>query len=288
VAAIGSQTGGSITRPASYCGVAGCKPTFGRVSGDGVLPLSPSMDHPGPMARCVRDLAILLQIIAGPDPRDPLCADRPVPDYAAALNKPLAAPRFGRVRGLFDDLADPPVRSLVNQVTDRLRSRGATVTEVALPAGFADVIPRHRMVMAVEGAAYHGDRLRRHPEDYPPKVRALLEEGLACLANEYARCKEHQRQLSRETLVCFNDVDVLLTPATTGPAPDTSTTGNPAFNSPWSYTGLPTVSFPVGRSPEGLPLAIQLVGRPWGEADLFAAALWCEQQIGLELPEPPA
>jgi aspartyl-tRNA(Asn)/glutamyl-tRNA(Gln) amidotransferase subunit A len=285
--ALGSQTGGSITRPAAYCGVAGFKPTHGRVSADGVLPLAPSMDHPGPIARCVRDLAVLLQAIAGADPRDPTAVDRPVPDLVAALAGPPRAPRLGRVGGLFDDLAEPSVRVFMEEVTAALGSGGASVINVALPAAFAEVIPRHRAVMAVEGAAYHGERLRRHPDDYGPKIRGLLEEGLRCPATAYARCKEHQRQLSQEMPGCFNGLDALLTPATTGPAPDASTTGDPAFNAPWSYTGLPTVSLPAGRSPEGLPLSIQLVGPPWSEAELLTAAVWCEEALQFQLPEPP-
>jgi aspartyl-tRNA(Asn)/glutamyl-tRNA(Gln) amidotransferase subunit A len=285
--ALGSQTGGSITRPASYCGVAGCKPTYGRVSTDGLLPLAASMDHPGPLARCVKDLAILLQAIAGPDPRDPICSTRPVPDLISPLERTQPAPRFGRVRGLFEQLAEPIMLTMVDSVVEVLREAGAAVTDVALPSGFAEVIPCHRTVMAVEAANYHKARLERHPDDYAPNIRALLEEGLACPATEYARCQEHQRQLTGEMRGCFEGVDALLTPATTGPAPDARTTGNPAFNSPWSYTGLPTVSLPSGQCCEGLPLAIQLVGRPWAEAELLAVAAWCEATLAVEQSEPP-
>jgi Asp-tRNA(Asn)/Glu-tRNA(Gln) amidotransferase A subunit family amidase len=134
---------------------------------------------------------------------------------------------------------------------------------------------------------YHGCRLRRHPEDYAAKIRALLEEGLTCPAPEYARCKELQQQLSKEMLACFNGLDALLTPATTGPAPDAATTGDPAFNSPWSFTGLPTVSLPAGRDDDGMPLGIQLVGRRWDEAGLLATAAWCEQVLGFARTLPP-
>src|SRR5262249_3645996 len=120
-----------------------------------------------------------------------------------------------------------------------------------------------------------------------PKIRGLLEEGLACPAPEYARCKELQQQLSREMLCCFEGVDVLLTPATTGPAPDAATTGDPAFNSPWSLTGLPTGWLSAGREAEGMPLAIQLVGRRWDEAGLLAAAAWCEEMFGFPRTLPP-
>jgi aspartyl-tRNA(Asn)/glutamyl-tRNA(Gln) amidotransferase subunit A len=284
--ALGSQTGGSITRPASYCGVTGCKPTFGRVSTYGVVPLAPSMDHPGPMARCVRDLATLLQVLAGADPRDPDCSERPVPDYEAALRGPLRPPRLGLLRGHFEERADGAVREMMGQVCERLRSRGAEVAEVALPAAFAEVVPRHRTVMAVEAAAFHEPRLRKHPEDYGPCIRSLLEEGLACPGMEYARAKEHQKQLTSEVLACFEGVDALLAPATTNPAPPADSTGDPAFNSPWSYTGLPVVSFPAAWGPGRLPLAVQLVGRPWREAELFAASAWCEDALAFDAGEP--
>jgi aspartyl-tRNA(Asn)/glutamyl-tRNA(Gln) amidotransferase subunit A len=287
--ALGSQTGGSITRPASYCGVAGCKPTFGRVSVEGVVPLAPSMDHVGPLARNVCDLAILLRAIAGPG--SPANAAGYPEDYVAALDSPHFArpwaPRLGRLRGLFETRAQPAVTALMEQVCQRLEKAGARIAEVAEPAAFAEVGARHRTVMAVESAAYHQPRLRRHPEDYDPWIRGLLEEGLSCPAPEYARCKEHQEQLRTEMEACFDDVDVLLTPATAGPAPDAGSTGDPVFNAPWSYTGFPTISFPVALAPDGLPLAIQFVGHPWRESELFPVAAWCEKVLDVNLGEPP-
>src|SRR5262249_1763818 len=160
--ALASQTGGSITRPASYCGVAGCKPTWGRVSCHGVMPLAPSIDHPGPMATCVHDLAQLLQVMAGPDPLDPAWALRPGPDYLPALRTEPAPPRLGRLRGLFEDKADPPMRQQTAGAFARLQAAGAVVVDVGLPAGFSEVLPRHRVVMAVEAAMFHEPRLRKH------------------------------------------------------------------------------------------------------------------------------
>jgi aspartyl-tRNA(Asn)/glutamyl-tRNA(Gln) amidotransferase subunit A len=275
--AMGSQTGGSITRPASYCGACGLKPTFGLVPCTGVVPLAPSMDHPGPIGRCVRDLALMLTVIA--DPFDLTGGERP------GISP--TCPLIGRVRGLFDDLAEPGVHGAMDEAQNKLERAGATVHEITLPARFAEVLPRHRTIMAVEAAAFHQARLAQHPDDYLPKIRSLLEEGLACPAPEYVRCQEHQRQLTADMAACFADVDVLLTPATTGPAPDTSSTGNPAFNSPWSYTGLPTVSLPTGQFLGGLPLAIQLVGAGGAEAELIAAAEWCERALGVGPLIPP-
>jgi aspartyl-tRNA(Asn)/glutamyl-tRNA(Gln) amidotransferase subunit A len=263
--AMGSQTGGSITRPASYCGVAGIKPSYGLVPLDGIMPLAPSMDHPGPIGRCVRDLGLMLQVIA-----DPTDWTTPTAD---------AAPLLGRVRGLFDDRAEPGVREAMNEVHAKLAEAGATVKEVSLPAGFGEVIARHRTIMAVESAAFHERRLAKHPTDYLPKIRSLLAEGLATPAPEYARCREHQQQLSADMAACFAEADVLIMPATTSPAPDPTTTGDPAFNSPWSYTGLPAASFPTGQFIDGLPLSLQLVGAKGAEAELLAVSVWCEHAL---------
>jgi aspartyl-tRNA(Asn)/glutamyl-tRNA(Gln) amidotransferase subunit A len=285
--ALGSQTGGSITRPASYCGVAGIKPTYGRVSCAGVVPLAHSMDHPGPMARSVFDLAIMLQAIAGLDLHCSAGSPRLVPDYVVRLKGGNSPPRLGIVRGLFLDLAEKSVQDMMDQTARAFGQRGAKLVDLALPASFSEVIARHRAVMAVEAAAFHRTRLVQHPEDYAPKITALLQEGLSCPAPEYADCKTHQLQLTRHMECFLREVDALLVPATTGPAPDAGTTGDPAFNSPWSYVGFPTVSLPSAWTPDGLPLAIQLVGVPWTEAELLAVAAWCEETLRVEQREPP-
>ncbi len=291
--ALGTQTGGSITRPASYCGVASCKPSFGVVSRHGIVPLAHSMDHPGPMAQCVRDLAIILETIAGPDSLDPAISSLFVANLSASLTGELSPPRLGRLRGLFEDRAEPEMRRTMDAVVSELRAQGAEVEDVILPDLFADVLVRHRIVMAVEAAQFHEQRLRKHPEDYEPNITRLLEEGIVCSAPEYARTKEHQERLHSAFLTFLRKYDALLCPATTGPAPDKATTGDPAFNSPWSYTGMPSVSFPVGLSGDGLPLAIQLVGAIRDEKSLFPTAAWCEaalagrnQGIGNRTPLP--
>lgn len=276
LAALGSQTGGSITRPAAYCGIPACKPTYGLVSLDGLLPLAHSMDHPGPMALCVEDVALVLQTIADPAPRD----------WLTPLRTTLRPPVLGRLRGLFDRQADATVRVCTDATCQLLSEQGATIRDVALPASFEEVISRHRVVMAVEAAMYHRERLARHPEDYGPNIRQLLEEGIACSAPEYARTKEHQQRLKADMEPLFRDVNALICPATTSPAPDAATTGDPAFNSPWSYTGLPVVSFPVALSPDGMPLSVQLVGPAFGEGALFAAAAWGERALGSVIGEP--
>jgi aspartyl-tRNA(Asn)/glutamyl-tRNA(Gln) amidotransferase subunit A len=286
--ATASQTGGSITRPASYCGVAGYKPAYGRVSCAGVVPLAHSMDHPGPIATCVRDLAILLQTMAGYDSRDPTSRMMLDTDLVAALDGRLEPPKLLRLRGLFEERAEAETLRMMDDVEAALREHGCEVVDAALPAGFSEVIARHRIVMAVEAAQFHQVRLRKHPEDYGPNITKLLQEGIACPATEYAQAKEHQKRLRGELWQSLGGPDyVLLCPATTGPARDATTTGDPAFNSPWSYTGSPAISFPVGLWEDGLPLAIQLVGNELYEEKLFQAAAWCEGILAGRMPELP-
>src|SRR5262249_3789574 len=134
--AIASQTGGSITRPAAFCGVAGIKPTYGRVSCHGVMPLAASMDHPGAVAPCVLALPILLQAMAGPDPLDPTASDHLVLDYVSFLPRPTNPPKLGRLHGLFDDLAEPITRSMMDRSVEELRRAGVEVIDVALPGSF--------------------------------------------------------------------------------------------------------------------------------------------------------
>jgi aspartyl-tRNA(Asn)/glutamyl-tRNA(Gln) amidotransferase subunit A len=279
--ALGSQTGGSITRPASFCGVAGFKPAHGHLRLDGIVPLAPSIDHPGPMATNIMDLALMLHGMMDGDQWEAPA------NFVEAAAVASSRPRFGRVRQLFEELADQTVRDMMDEVAQRFADDGADVVEVSLPAGFADVIARHRTVMAVEAAQFHQERLLRHPDDYAPRFTELLREGLNCPAPEYARTKEHQEKLTWAMRGFFTGGLVLLTPATTGPAPLADTTGNPAFNSPWSYTGLPTLSIPSGYFVDGLPLAIQLVGDPLRADLLFSVGAWCEKRLTTGVSRPP-
>ncbi len=227
-----------------------------------------------------------MRVISGQDSADP--PDRESPADANLDRGGGRAPRLGILGGLFQDLADAAVRTELERTTEWLRSSGASVVQAALPPSFTEVLKRHRIVMAVEAAVFHEARLRQHPDDYGPQITNLLQEGLACPAPEYVRTLAHQRRLVEEFSACFEGMDALLVPATTSPAPSAETTGDPAFNSPWSYTGFPTVSIPSGWSPAGLPLAIQLVGRPRSEFELLATAAWCESAFEFAFREPPS
>jgi Asp-tRNA(Asn)/Glu-tRNA(Gln) amidotransferase A subunit family amidase len=266
--AIGSQTGGSITRPASFCGVCGLKPSFGTVSLGGVVPVATSLDHPGPIGRTVSDLQITLAALTGR-------SDVPPSDKR---QQPL---RLGRLRGFFEDRTSSDMASTLDTALDRLMGSGVQVFDIEVPPEFADVLIHHKRVMACEAAAWHRASFARHRDEYGPCVASLIEEGLATSAVDYLAAREHQAALTKamNALAASGDVDALITPATTGAAPDTSTTGDPCMNAPWSYTGMPTVSFPIGLSGDGLPLAIQLAGARGGDWPLLDVAAECESRL---------
>lgn len=275
--AVGSQTGGSITRPATYCGVAGCKPSYGRVSLAGIVPLAPSFDHPGPIARRVWDLALMLDAISGHDPADP--HSHPTPPLLDGFPSPPSSarrPKLARMGGFFETAATPAMRAAFEAALDQFRARGALVVEAGWPRSFSEVHRMHRLILQYELASSHKERFRQYRDDYLPGVASLIEAGLTISESAYRDAKRHQAEAWDEVGTLFGGADVAVCPATDGPAPDSSTTGDPSFNSPWSYTGLPTVSFPIGLTADGLPLGIQLAGRRFDEPRLFQTAHWCE------------
>jgi aspartyl-tRNA(Asn)/glutamyl-tRNA(Gln) amidotransferase subunit A len=276
-AALGSQTGGSISRPAAYCGVVGFKPTYGRVSLRGVFELAFSLDHIGPLTRTVSDAAMIGQVIAGHDPKDPYSSDRPV-DFTPA---PSSSPRIGLVHALFSEGTEEETRDITLNAVAQLENAGASTPAVRLPKSFKEVHTMHRIIMHTEGSAYHADRFSRKPKQFRPNLRGLIEEGLLLPAAAYVEAKKHQSNFRRDIQCAFKDVDIIVTPATPAPAPyGLGSTGDPLFNSPWSHSGLPTVVIPVGLSAAGLPVAIQLIGRAWDESTLLGIAKWCESVIG--------
>jgi aspartyl-tRNA(Asn)/glutamyl-tRNA(Gln) amidotransferase subunit A len=282
--ALGSQTGGSIQRPAAYCGVFGLKPTHGRVSNYGVFPVSWCLDHMGPLARTVTDIAMTLQVLAGRDPLDASTSRTPVPDYLKALQHADQPPRIGLVRQFYLEHADAELRVHVEGVAELLARAGASVEEVKLPASFQAVLAAHRIIMHVEAAAVHAELFRKHADLYRPRLRATIETGALIPAMYYMQAQRLRRLFRREMSQLLLLVDVLLAPAATGPAPyGLASTGDASFNAPSSFSGLPAITIPSGLNGAGLPLAIQLMGSAWAEDRLLAAARWCEATLDVRL-----
>ena len=283
-AALGSQTAGSVIRPASFNGVAGMKPTFSRISRRGVVPVSSSLDTMGFFSRTVEDAALLLGVLAGRDNADPSSSDRPVPDYLSGLNDS-RPPRIGLVRWYFLDTCSDEARSATLDAADKLASSGAEIEEVEIDFDAEQALEAHRIVMAVETASVHRSTLLRRPDDYSPFVRSIIEMGLLTPAVLYVRAQRVRREFCRAVSRALEGVDLLLTTAADAPAPPRSlaTTGNPTYQAPWTMAGVPVISLPCGLSPEGLPLAVQLVGRAFGERELLRAARWSEAALDVRL-----
>jgi len=285
-AALGSQTVGSVLRPASYNGVVGFKPTFGRVSRYGVIPVSWSLDHVGWMARSVEDAALLMQVMAVADPNEPITVGLPADDFMAGLASP-SAPRIGLIRRFFYDNSDEETRKHTDGIVDQLSRAGATIEEIPLPDSIDTAMEDQRTIMAVEGAAFHQTMYERQSQDYQPKLREMLRQGLATDGQTYSRALERRQQFTAEMQALAGKADVLLTPSTPTPAlPDITNTGNTMFQGPWTSCGLPVITIPSGLAASGLPFGIQLASAPFSEPKLLAAARWCENVLGVELSPP--
>jgi aspartyl-tRNA(Asn)/glutamyl-tRNA(Gln) amidotransferase subunit A len=287
-AALGSQTGGSTCRPAAYNGIVGLKPTYGRISRYGVVPVSWSLDTVGILVRTVQDAAIMLQVMAGHDHNDPGSALGAVPDYLGEMVKLDRPPRIGLVKDFFFERSTPEVWKNTEETAERLSQAGADVVEIGVPESFATAHSCQRIIATVEAAAFHEETFRRRPDDYGPKIRASIEMGMMIPGIRYVQAQRLRRQFRQDMVKMVGQVDVVLTPAIPEPAPrDLNTTGDPVFQQPWTSSGLPTITLPSGLSESGLPLGIQLGGIPLEEGKLLAAAQWCERTLRISL-FPPA
>jgi aspartyl-tRNA(Asn)/glutamyl-tRNA(Gln) amidotransferase subunit A len=281
--ALGTDTGGSIRLPAASCGVVGLKPTYGRVSRAGVMPLSWSHDHVGPLARGTRDAALLLGVIAGSDPLDATASRRPVPDYLAALGGGAAGLRVGVAGGFFAEDLDATVARALAEAVGVLRDLGAAVEPVAVPDPVPMMEACNNPMVRAESAAVHSRLLKERPDELQPAVRDRLAPGLAVSAYQYLQGQRLRARFTREFLrTVFARVDVLVAPTIPEPAPaladvKAGTTSDTVarmgrfsrLTRPFNTLGLPALSVPCGAAPDGRPVAMQLVGRPFDEATVL-------------------
>ena len=285
---LGSCTGGSIRGPASYCGIVGLKPTYGRVSRHGVLPLSWSLDHVGPMTWTVEDTAHMMQAIAGHDANDSTSSIRPVPDYAAALREDVNGLVIGVPRHYFFDAsagADPEMLTAVDKALSDLETLGARIEEVTVPS--LDLAgPANWLIMMSEAYAYHKANLQSQPENYGPVVRHRFYLGGLFGSGDYVMAQQARTRIRREFAEVMQRVDLIGCPAMLGPAPvfDTfdpsSVVLSRSFTAPFNETGMPAISVPCGFTESGLPLGLQLAGRPFDEETVIRAAYTYQQHAG--------
>ena len=286
---LGSCTGGSIRGPAAFCSIAGIKATYGRVSRYGVVPLSWTLDHCGPMTWTVEDSAIMLQAIAGYDPKDPTSSRAPVPDYSASLVEDIEGMRIGVPRHFFfadDPTINKDVLAAVDDALETMEELGAHVEEISVPmlehAGAAQPV-----IMLSEAFAYHQNNLRDKPELFGEMVRARFRTGGLFSSGDYVQAQRVRNVLKREFADALRKVDVVASPTMSNPAPrfdamDAMTTSRvPSFTGPYNLTGMPAISVPCGFTQEGLPVGFQIAGKPFDEPTVFRAAYAYEQHARL-------
>ncbi len=290
--AIGTDTAGSIREPAALCGVIGLKPTYGRVSARGVIPLSVSLDHVGPIARTVADAAIILQAIAGFDAGDRASVDIPVDDYLASLGKNVKTLRIGVPQKFFFEDLDPDIASATNHALSGLATMGAELRDIELP------VPTDRTLQSAEAFAYHGKFVARSPELYQPETLRRIRAGANVGPEALLACRRELERVRRDIAATFADVDLLVTPTTPVPAPlIAELKQNPDLlrprellllrnTRPINVWGLPAISIPCGFTPAGLPIGLQIVGPHWGEAKVLQLAHAYEQATAWHKREP--
>ena len=271
--ATGSDTGGSIRGPAAFCGITGIKPTYGRVSRAGVMTLSWTLDHTGPMARTVEDCAYLLAAMAGHDAADPACSARPVDDYVGALAGNIRGLRIGVPRNYFFEDVDAEIVRAFEDALGVLRKLGAEVRDLTVPS--FDLSRSFFLILAAEAFAYHEQDLRTKPELYGEVLRERIMAGGLVTASEYVQAQRIRMQICADVAEVMKTVDVLATPTTPKPATPFKVAYDPelAFPRtnmpPFNLTGQPTLALPCGFSPAGLPLSLQLSGRAFEETTVL-------------------
>ena len=293
--ALGSCTGGSIRGPASLCGIVGLKPTYGRVSRFGVVTLSWSQDHAGPMTWTVEDTAYMLQAIAGYDPKDPTSSRAPVPDYSASLRENLRGVAIGLPRHYFfdpDPSVSPEVVAVVEKAVTELEGLGASVREVSLPS-LDYVRAANSVIMVSEAYAYHEPNLKSRPEKFGDIVRSRFRTGGLLSAGDYLQAQRARTWVRREFAAVMRTVDLLVTPTMTQPAPafdgydPASTIRGRSFTAPFNVTGLPAISVPCGFTETGLPIGMQIAGKPFDEPGVIQAAYTYQQHARWHQTRPP-
>jgi aspartyl-tRNA(Asn)/glutamyl-tRNA(Gln) amidotransferase subunit A len=289
--ATGSDTGGSIRGPAAFCGIVGLKPTYGRASRAGVLTLSWTLDHTGPMARTVEDCAYLLQPLAGHDPLDPASSHAPVDDYVSGLGGDVRGLRVGAIRNYFFEGVDDEVARAFEEAMATLRRLGADVRDVEIPG--LQATHSFLLIMLAEAYAYHERDIREHPELYGEVLRERMLAGAVVTGAEYIQAQRIRSRICDETAAVLRDVDILATPTTPRPATPFAQAHDPNFGfpksnmPPFNITGLPTLALPCGFSSSGLPLSLQLSGRPFAEALVLRVGHVYEQATTWHTRRPP-
>lgn len=290
--AIGTQTAGSVNRPAAYNGVTGFKPTYGLVSRRGVFPVSWTLDTVGWMTRTVRDAAVLMDVLAGYDRND--AASVPgthVEGYARALTNtdPSYVPKLGIVSGDIERGTSTEMQAHMFELIEYLRQGGTWVELFDLPVSYVNIRDAELAIHSTEAAEVHRQAFAERPGDYSPSARSRIEIGAVIPATSYVQAQRLRRQFRTDMDEGLASLDALIMPAAIGPAPrDLSTTGSPAFYSPWTTAGLPTITVPTALSVlNDMPLGVMLIGKGHDDIGLLRSARWVEERVAYSPGLPP-
>jgi aspartyl-tRNA(Asn)/glutamyl-tRNA(Gln) amidotransferase subunit A len=260
--AFGTQTGGSVMRPASFCGIAAIKPTHDLLSRHGIYPQSWSLDHAGYMARSIKDLGITLAALTG------------------IKSSKAKKPKIGVPTTYFNETGTEEVTKNYEATIAKLKGAGADVVDYPLPETFNVIHSAHRVIMFAEAAAVHEAKFRATPHVYRPHMQGEIYSGLLIPSSTYLHAQRIRGRFKAELMATMGDLDAMLTPTALTPAlKGLTSTGDAAFNAPWSLAGFPTVTIPSGLTGDGLPLGAQLIVKPYDEAKLFGVAEWCESAL---------
>jgi aspartyl-tRNA(Asn)/glutamyl-tRNA(Gln) amidotransferase subunit A len=286
---VGTDTGGSIRIPSALCGLVGLKPTYGRLSRYGMTVLSWSQDHPGPMTRTVEDCALVLNAVAGYDPRDPSSANMSIPDFTQSLTENIKGLRVGVPKEPFEDPVDSEVEHFVRSAIELLGKLGAIIHEISWPMYHESKAISSTILMA-EAMAYHSQLMKRQGSRLDPKVRLRLEAGLLISAIDYLQAQRARRLFYQQSCDLFKNVDLLVGPTVPITACNIGTEevqiGNTLLGviplltqhtRPYNLNGFPAITVPCGFSRNGLPVGFQLAGKPFDEATVLRAAFAYEQ-----------
>lgn len=288
LAATGGDTSGSIRNPAALCGVVGMKPTYGRVSRHGIIAISWSLDHVGPMTRTVADNALLLNVLAGHDPLDDTSSAEPVPDYTRALTRGVRGLRIGIPKAPLFDGYHPDVMRAFEASLVVFQKLGARLTEVDMPPTLAAMDDVQTIVRIAEAACYHQPHLRRRAERYgKTNVRRDVEAGSLITAVQYLQAQRVRAKFVKEFTALFRTFDVFLTPGFPAPAGEPSDVAQP-FRRVFNVCGFPALVLPAGfsTSPAGLPIGLQIAASPFAEATIYSAAAAFESATSWHLKRP--
>ena len=285
-AALGSQTAGSVLRPASYNGIVGFKPTYGLVSRQGVFPVALSLDTMGWFTRSVKDAAILLRYLSGYDAEDKDSVKVDTKSYISNTEPISRPPHIGIVEDFYYENSDRSTMKTFALLLAKLSKAGAIIETANTQLDFDSILKSHRVIMNCEAANTHKDNYEIRPDDFAPRVKEIIENGLKTPAHTYIQSKHFQQNYTRQVSKLSKKYDALIMPTSLSAAPTPETTGEPIFQAPWTMAGVPAISLPYELDDDGMPLGVQIISNHFNELNLLSTSMWIESVVNFTHKPP--